>query len=365
MCTGVVTSLFVICEDGYILIECECFFLILMVLCLQKKTVKFTFPRGTIFVFCLLLTLSIGFFVSADTQVYHEKSLFLDVDQDGLSDEEEKVLGTDPLKKDTDDDSYSDGIEVESGYDPLKPAPGDKLTTVADDGLGKGGYDDSSESELTNLTKEASNQVVGILSNISSENPSVDMEDMNASVEDLLRQSSVDIKFPEIDIKTIKIKEIKCKDAESEECQKKQKDATIEYLTVLAYLLANNSPVTLKGSGDLDLAASSLLNDVMLSFSVGNFSSLQKNKDKVNVFLKNVKDISVPENMLSVHVKALQLAMFSQELGDVFGNTTEDPMSQISLLAQTQGIISAALGLSLEIGSEFKKLGIDNIPVDL
>lgn len=42
-----------------------------------------------------------------------------DDDNDSLSDEEEKSLGTDPLDKDTDGDGISDGEEVSIGTDPL------------------------------------------------------------------------------------------------------------------------------------------------------------------------------------------------------------------------------------------------------
>lgn len=44
----------------------------------------------------------------------------LDLDKDGLTNEEEAELGTDPKKADTDGDGYSDGEEVKAGYDPLK-----------------------------------------------------------------------------------------------------------------------------------------------------------------------------------------------------------------------------------------------------
>lgn len=45
----------------------------------------------------------------------------LDSDNDGLSDAEERVLGTDPENVDTDNDGYSDYQELLSGYDPLVP----------------------------------------------------------------------------------------------------------------------------------------------------------------------------------------------------------------------------------------------------
>jgi hypothetical protein len=326
----------------------------------------FTFPQKTSFIFFVLLALSVGFYVSADEQDTKEYSLFRDADQDGLSDEEERIFGTDPFVKDTDGDSYNDGIEVESGYDPLRPAPGDKLSTP-EDGLGRGGYDDMpTESKTTNVTEAASREVVGILSNVSSENSSVKMQDINDSVEQLLQQSRVNVEFPEVDIKSIHIKKIKCKDSEEEEkCLKREKDATIEYLTALSYLVANNSPIALKNNGDLDLAASSMVSDITSALSTGNFAVLLKNKGKAEVFLNNVKDIEVPENMVSTHVKALQLALFSIGLADAFGEVGNDPMGQISLLSQVQGLLGFATSLASDIQAEFKKLGIDLIPVDL
>lgn len=73
-----------------------------------------------------------------------DKTRLTDKDLDGLSDEQEKKLGTnpnlsdtdgdvisdgdevnfyhsDPLKADTDGDSYKDGYEIRHGYDPLGP----------------------------------------------------------------------------------------------------------------------------------------------------------------------------------------------------------------------------------------------------
>lgn len=46
----------------------------------------------------------------------------IDSDQDGISDEVEEKLATNPFLADTDGDGYSDGVEVKNGYDPLTPA---------------------------------------------------------------------------------------------------------------------------------------------------------------------------------------------------------------------------------------------------
>lgn len=58
-------------------------------------------------------------------------TLAKDSDNDGLTDVEEGLWGTDPLKEDTDGDKYSDGHEVENLYSPIKAGSGNdaKLTS--------------------------------------------------------------------------------------------------------------------------------------------------------------------------------------------------------------------------------------------
>ena len=54
-------------------------------------------------------------------QRFEIEVLQVDTDEDGLSDRQEAVLGTDPSNPDTDGDGLQDGHEVETGTDPLDP----------------------------------------------------------------------------------------------------------------------------------------------------------------------------------------------------------------------------------------------------
>ncbi|MFA5095705.1 MAG: hypothetical protein WC447_03555, partial [Candidatus Paceibacterota bacterium] len=45
-------------------------------------------------------------------------ALMVDSDQDGLPDDMEKIIGTDPNNPDTDGDGYMDGVELKNNYDP-------------------------------------------------------------------------------------------------------------------------------------------------------------------------------------------------------------------------------------------------------
>lgn len=58
-----------------------------------------------------------AFLTTPDTPNVNQTTI--DTDGDGLTDEEEKSLGTDPQNKDTDGDGYLDGDEVRNGFSPL------------------------------------------------------------------------------------------------------------------------------------------------------------------------------------------------------------------------------------------------------
>jgi len=55
-----------------------------------------------------------------EVKIYNTSAKKVDTDADGLSDYEEvKIYSTDPLKADTDGDGHNDGEEVKNGYNPL------------------------------------------------------------------------------------------------------------------------------------------------------------------------------------------------------------------------------------------------------
>lgn len=68
--------------------------------------------RRISFLFFVILLLLVGNSVYAVT---------IDTDKDGLSDDVEQKLGTDPNNSDSDGDSYKDGEEVMHGFNPLGP----------------------------------------------------------------------------------------------------------------------------------------------------------------------------------------------------------------------------------------------------
>lgn len=319
---------------------------------ISEKNTKYAF-----FLFFGLLIFSAGFFVFA-SDTTSTKNIFQDSDQDGLSNDEEKLYGTDPFNKDSDQDGYSDGIEVESGYDPRKPAPGDKI--IKENKISSV----TTTSVTENLTQRVSGEIAGILKNTNENGQTISLEEINASVEKVLSGDTGEITLPDVNIKDIKIRKLPKNLKEKNRAQAEQKDAT-EYLTVLAYLTANNAPQTFQTQDDLGSMLTNLSNDSLAALSSGNMGAINQLSARGEKMLEELKDVEVPEKMLDVHVKALKMAQYAMQLKDELKPAESDPIGQIAVLSKAQGFLGAMLSFGQEIQQKLTDLNISEIPFGL
>lgn len=317
--------------------------------------------RTSLLLFFGLLISSVTFFVSADDTMT-DKNIFQDSDQDGLSNDEEALYKTDPLDKDSDDDGYTDGVEVESGYDPRKPAPGDKLVDTKEGSR----ENESQVGASTNLTTQVSEQIATMVQESTLEGgEEVTLDTITESVQSVLDQTDQEIVLPEVSVDEVKVKKVSKKLKEAERLEKEKEDA-VEYLTVMAYILANNSPKKFHSQNDLSSLLTSLGTDSLSAITLGNTKYLEDLSKKGEKILEETKDIEVPEGMLDVHVRAIKMAKYSITLKDEVSKTNpSDPLGQIASLSKLQGFFGVVSDFSQEIYSKMAEYGIKEIPIDL
>ncbi len=322
-----------------------------------------TKAKLTFFIFFGLIIFSISLFVFAENTP-SSQTIFEDSDQDGLSNDEEKLYGTDPLNKDTDDDGYSDGIEINSGYNPLKPAPGDKM--IADEKLNQASEETllSSSASTDNLTNKASNEITNLIKETEETGSDISMEDINASVEKILEQGNTEIVLPEVNEKDIKIKKIKKSLSEKKKDEQKRKDA-LEYLTVISYLIANNTPKSFGNQNELKNIATQISTQSLLGLTSGDVQSLNSLSEKGEKILKEIKDVEVPEDMVDIHIKTLKLALYAQNLKNEIKPTESDPLGQIVVMAKMQAFFINISDIGTEVEKKLSDYGIEEIPLDL
>lgn len=324
----------------------------------SKKNKKMKSQKFLLFLY-VVLTGGV-FFVWSSFQEVRGENIFVDSDQDGLSNEEERLYGTDPQKRDTDGDSYSDGVEVASGYDPLKPAPGDRLFASPSE---KREGSEATNSE--NLTENLSQEIASVITEKSASGEDISLEDLDARVNDLLSGKGAEVVLPPIDIKGLKIKNPISKNLSDEARAEKEKDQAVKYLTAMAYIFANNAPQKFTNEDELASSLTLLSGQVMTSLSGNNKEMITTLADNGRETLKQAREVEIPEHMLPLHIKALQLSEYAISLEAEVKESQTDPLSEIGDMMKIQSLLSASLSYVNEVEEAMKKYGIEDLPVAL
>lgn len=321
--------------------------------------------RVSLFLFFSLLSLSMTFYVMADDTISTDKNIFQDSDQDGLSNDEEVLYKTDSLNKDTDGDGYMDGVEVEGGYDPTKMAPGDKLVVGVQD---RESENVSGDVGMVSITDQVAQKIAGIVRDeTTGERKDVSADDINITMESIMSQTDQEIVLPEVDLDKIKVKEVS-KKLKGNARVAQEKDDAVQYLTVMAYILANNSPKKFHTQSSLSSVLTSYGTESLSAVMFGNDQYLEDLAKSGKKMLKEIEDIEVPENMLEIHAKAIKMAQYSTELKDEAkerGDGGGDPLGQIASLSKIQGFLGVVTEFSLDISQQLSDLGIQEIPLNL
>ncbi|MFZ2193565.1 MAG: hypothetical protein WAV31_04955 [Candidatus Moraniibacteriota bacterium] len=311
--------------------------------------------------FCLIF-LSFSFYVGAENKTGNTSNVFLDIDQDGLTDEEEKMYGTDPKNQDTDGDSYSDGTEVRSGYDPKKPAPGDKIITDTAEALSASGLKAVSvlgvSSGEENLTKSIAEKI-SELTNSGDAEKTVSITDMQELINQTMDSDTAEEDLmPVVKKEDLKIKKQDYSKLSEKEAKEKKKEDFTKYLLSLAYICSSNSPTPVTSMTEGTGVISSTLGTVTSAISTGDTSKLAGLQASQKKITEQINELEVPEDLVDVHSKGLSLNLYSQQVLNSFQQKEDDPMGNLVNLSKIQNIISAADSFAAEAQIKISEYGL-------
>lgn len=312
--------------------------------------------RSSLIVFFILAIASFAFFSMAQEQSQTSHNIFLDNDQDGLSDEEERAMGTDPRNADSDGDSYSDGAEVRSGYNPLKPSPGDKLIPDANAPVSE-----NADPNKPNMTREMSQKISALVSTSDPENQEITIDQIKNLVSESIEPSfAVDTEaFPEVKKEDIKIKKSpSLKGLSEEEIAEIRKNEFADYIAGTTYIISSNSPEPITSALDISAISSSITGTITSAVSSRNPEQLKKLEDSEHRILEQMKDIAVPEDLVDFHIKTIRAVRYSQELNKLLVPNANDPLMDITNLAKISGFNTYLLEFSEEMTEKFDSYGL-------
>jgi hypothetical protein len=281
----------------------------------------------------------------------------MDYDQDGLSNEEEELYGTDPDIRDTDGDGYSDRVEVESGYDPLVPAPGDrisgvqKIATAQNDAVSSG-----------NMTDEFATRVAGVTLDAFNDTGELDMNAVQKEIDAVIGDS---VSFD--DLATIDLADVRVKKQDYSDLSKKEREAQIQedvvdYMTAFSYILSVHAPINIRVDGGADAVMNELLQNVnQFSTDFSNMYYFTDMAQRGEKMLSELYDLEVPEVMVPLHVKGLQLAQYTTEMGSSFTVDEDDPLAMITEIARVQALMMLSAEFFDEATAELEAYGIEDL----
>lgn len=305
-----------------------------------------------------LIVLSLAFYVSAQVNSSSTDNIFLDSDQDGLSDEEEKSLGTDPYNKDTDGDGYSDGVEVKSGYDPLKPAPGDKLIAETEKPAAPVANIVTNE---TNLTQVLSQKIATLTTESGTQGETISQDEVQTLVdESLLANASQEITLPEIKMEDLNIIKQDYAEYSKEKADAKRKEDFSTYIAAVFYVMSSNSPQPVTSDTTLSNIFGSLSQEIIQAVTLRNSSSLEKLNESGGKMQEQLMEVEVPEELVDTHIKILQFAKYSQEAEKLINPVSEDPIADVVNLSQLVGLVNSLTSFATEVADKFNTYGITN-----
>lgn len=312
--------------------------------------------------FASLFLFSSALYVVADEASSTDVVAFDDSDSDSLSNDEEKIYGTDPEVADTDGDGYSDGVEIEGGFDPLKPAPGDRIVPEEET---VESAETATDSGIVNLTEQASEELANLVSE-KEEGEEITSEDLNTVLANVMAAGQEDIVLPDVDTATMKIKKLSSKLSEEERAEQNRQDV-IEYLTLTSYILISNAPVQIRDTQALKGFALDAGKQMIVGLLSGNYSYLDTIEERGQRALDEVNGVEVPESMVDTHIKTVKMLTFASNLKQSIKATVspDDPLGQMYMFSKVQGFLMTLDGFMQETQGKLTDIGIENIPLDI
>ncbi|HLN18640.1 MAG TPA: hypothetical protein VK255_00535 [Patescibacteria group bacterium] len=316
----------------------------------------------TILVFLGLAVFSFSFYVSAQQNSNPSGNIFLDSDQDGLTDQEEALYGTDAKKSDTDGDGYSDGSEIKSGYDPRKPAPGDKLTVANLASTNNGSLSHVLGESDNNLTNQVSQKVTEIIQNAQNNegDSGITMEQLQEVIDQSMSSTETnEASLPQIKKEDIKILKQNYSGLSKEKQTEKKKEDFMNYTVAVAYILSSNSPKPITSSQDLNDIFDNIYQIISQAMEARNkdgLNDLEKSSEKIQ---EQLKQVEVPEEMVDTHIKALRYSIYAKDLANALTPNANDPIKDIANFSKMASFVQSAEGFFSDVANKFTEYNID------
>lgn len=213
----------------------------------------------------------------------------------------------------------------------------------------------------SNLTKSVAKQVSALIQNASGDNPEISLEQVRSLIDDSLNQAATAEDILQIDTSQLKINKQNYNNLSSAKAKAKMKEGFTKYLASLFYIFSSNSPQPITSSKDVASVISLMTNSMVSAVSRENLNSISELSASGKRISEQLKDVEIPEKMVDLHIKAMLYAKRAEALNSLLAPNPDDPLKELSNLAQVEGFVESLAAFADEINVKMDEYEVNFI----
>ncbi len=250
----------------------------------------------------------------------------------------------------------------EQGSDPLTSTPttGDSsLLTNADAiGAAAGTTPAATPADPNNLTQQVSQQISTAMNAASQSNQDISLDQIKSIVSQSLNATVKDSDLPQIPASDIKVKTENYGNLPADKAAEKKKEDVADYLVSMAYILSSNSPTPITSSDDTTSLENSITGQLSTALTTQNPAALKDLSDSGAKVLGQMKNVEVPQDLVDIHKKGLQLAEYAMQLQNKISPNSADPLSDIANYAKMEALIGVTANYASDAAGKLDQYGL-------
>ena len=174
-------------------------------------------------------------------------------------------------------------------------------------------------------------------------------------VNETLASQDNSFELPQIDRDTIKIKKQNYKKSQEEE---KKKEDFSTYISTIFYIFTSNSPSPITSSSDITSVLSQTTQKIISAISTQDPTTLNSLSKSGEAILEQLKEVEVPEDLVDLHIKAMQYALYAESLKDLIQPNANDPILDIVNLSRISSFIQSLSSFASDAQSKLDEYDV-------
>lgn len=210
-----------------------------------------------------------------------------------------------------------------------------------------------------NLTQELADKISALTNSPNSSSQQVSLNQIQQMVNQVLDSQNQQITLPKVDMSTIKILPQNYSGYSKTTAEKKKAEDAANYIAAVFYIFASNSPQPITSASDVSTVMGQVANQITSAIDSNDTQTLDQLSQSGGKILDQLKAVPVPQDLINIHIKAMQYAMYAQSLEKTLKPTTDDPIGEMVNYYKVEALLQSLISFSSDVESTLSQYNLN------